>query len=921
VRFFDPIPSVLGITAARAAAADDAFREALGGGARSVGAAAGGIFMLDEGSANLELTVAARYPASIVERYRLIPMVANLPLVDAVKTSTPIILESLADYVARYPDFARAHPDVAEKAFAALPLVVDGRCVGALGLGFEVARGFTSDDRTKMVALAGWCTSELERLARLDADRAAHSRAELASQRLERLHVFTGALGQSITPAQVVDTVIGMGPATTSARSSALWLAAPDGASLVLSRKIGSGGPGSEDVDRVPIDDRSRLPLLDAVRDGVPLWIESRSQLEERYQDMAGRFPGGGDGAFVFLPLLAEGGCIGALTYGFEGTHRFLEDERAFLRVVSWYAAQAIERANAYAAVKVAKERAEGSQRRSELLADIDVLLASSLDHSNILNEVARAAVPRFADWCVLELVDQRLRGTPPIASHADPSKVPLVLEMRLRLREMGDFSQGIAAVMRSGISLLHRLIPLDTIVASVGAESSMVKLAAEVGIASAVVVPMSARGQVLGAILLCRGDPEHRYDEQDLVVAEDLGRRIGLAVDNARLYQEARDADRLKGEFLAMLSHELRNPLAPVVTALDLMDRSGEKHFSAEREMITRHVRHLVRLLDDLLDMARTTRGKVQLLTERSELATIVAAAVEVASPLVAQRAHRLTILVPERGLQVMADPARLTQAIGNLVTNAAKYTAPGGAISVEAVADGGEAVVTVRDSGAGIAPDLLPRIFDAFVQGSSAIDRSQGGLGIGLTVAKSVVTLHGGTLAARSGGLGHGSEFVVRLPRVEPVIAVPEKAAPHAAPSAAGDRYRVLAVDDNRDAADMLGRLLLSLGCSALVVHDGAAALASAAGFKPHLVLLDIGLPGIDGYEVARRLRGTLPGPSLKIIAISGYGQPSDRQRSRIAGFDDHIVKPVAIDVLQRLVEDYRERALTTDSRKGTS
>ena len=433
---------------------------------------------------------------------------------------------------------------------------------------------------------------------------------------------------------------------------------------------------------------------------------------------------------------------------------------------------------------------------------------------------------------------------------------------------------------------------------------NSVESTATSVGVASTMVVPVSARGRVAGVILLSRTDPAHPFDDQDLAMVEELGRRIGLAVDNARLYQEARDADRMKDEFLAMLSHELRNPLAPIVTTLDLLDRSGETSLAPERALISRHVLHLVRLIDDLLDVARTTRGKVQLVKERCELASIVAAAIEMASPLLDQRGHRLVVSTPEHDLQVIVDRTRLTQATANLLNNAAKYTEPGGAITVSASAEGTDAVIRVRDSGAGIAPELLPRIFDPFVQATSALDRSQGGLGVGLTVEKTVVDLHGGTLSAHSRGFGEGSEFVVRLPRAEAAVAVPNAAPSNRPKAPAGDRRRVLAVDDNHDAAEMLGRALEALGYSARFVYDGASALATAASFQPHIVLLDIGLPGIDGYEVARRLRELRLDRPPRIIAVTGYGQPADRARAQEAGFDDHVVKPMTLEVLQRVL-----------------
>ena len=327
----------------------------------SIGAVAGGIFVLDEGGANLELVIPVQYPEPLADRYRLIPLAANVPVVDTVKTSAPMFLESLADYVARYPDFARAHPDIARNAFVSLPLALDGRCVGALVLGFGAARTFTPGERASLIALGARCADELERLHRLEADSAARRRAELASLRLERLHAFTGTLAQAITPAQVVDGVIDIGLAATSAQSTALWLSSPDGASLVLSRKVGSGGPGSEEIDRLPLDAPPRIAVVDAVRDGVAVWIESRRQLDERYPEMLGR--PAGEASFACLPLVARGRRVGALVYGFEDTHRFLEDERAFLQVIAWYSAQAVERASIY------QEARDADRLKDEFLA------------------------------------------------------------------------------------------------------------------------------------------------------------------------------------------------------------------------------------------------------------------------------------------------------------------------------------------------------------------------------------------------------------------------------------------------------------------------------------------------------------------------------------------------------------------------
>ena len=395
-------------------------------------------------------------------------------------------------------------------------------------------------------------------------------------------------------------------------------------------------------------------------------------------------------------------------------------------------------------------------------------------------------------------------------------------------------------------------------------------------------------------------------FDEADRV--EGI---VGVAFDVTDLAlarRGAESANRAKDEFLAMLGHELRNPLAPILTALQLMHLRGTDETERERTLIERQIKHLVRLVDDLLDVSRVTRGKVELKREKLELSTVVAKALEQASPLIEQREHTLTVDVPQRGLRLDADPTRLAQVFSNLLTNAAKYTEPGGRISVKAAREGGEAVVRVRDNGTGIDPGTLPRVFDLFVQEQQALDRSQGGLGLGLAIVRSMVTLHGGRVEVHSEGRGLGSEFTVRLPLLaaeEPqAVAAPvqEEPAPPARDTVPG---RVLVVDDNKDAADILSESLEILGCETQVAYDGPSALRMAETFRPEVALLDIGLPVMDGYELARLLRQRHAARGIRLIAVTGYGQASDRQQSKEAGFDAHLVKPLDLDVLESLLK----------------
>jgi signal transduction histidine kinase len=369
-----------------------------------------------------------------------------------------------------------------------------------------------------------------------------------------------------------------------------------------------------------------------------------------------------------------------------------------------------------------------------------------------------------------------------------------------------------------------------------------------------------------------------------------------------AKARQTAEDASRAKDEFLAMLGHELRNPLAPIVTALQLLRLRGVKSGERERTIIERQVRHLVGLVDDLLDISRVTRGKIRLSPIPTELSAAIAKGIELASPLLEQHQHDLTVDVPSDGLGVSADPARLAQVISNLLTNAAKYTPPGGLIRVSAALEGESVVLRVRDSGMGIDAAMLPRIFDLFTQDRQAIDRAQGGLGLGLAIVRSLVALHGGTVSASSEGRGRGSEFVVRLPHLSMAAESPHGEISRVPPASSG--LRVLIVDDNEDAALMLADALTQAGHQTAVAHDGPAALQLGARFQPHVALLDIGLPVMDGFELARQIRSSDEMVNTRLVAVTGYGQEHDRQRTHAAGFDAHLIKPVDLQDVTELI-----------------
>ena len=372
---------------------------------------------------------------------------------------------------------------------------------------------------------------------------------------------------------------------------------------------------------------------------------------------------------------------------------------------------------------------------------------------------------------------------------------------------------------------------------------------------------------------------------------------------------EQLSDAHQRKDEFLAMLGHELRNPLGAVSNALQVL-RAGSATApgSGTRmlDVIQRQVRHLTRLVEDLLEVSRITRGEISLREEALDLRAVVVRAVETAQPWIDDRRHQLVLERPPQPLTLRGDPMRLEQVFANLLHNAAKYTEPGGHIAVTVDVDGTTAIVGVRDDGIGMAPELLPRVFELFTQGDRSLDRSRGGLGIGLTLVQRIVQLHGGTIEARSDGLGRGSELVVRLPLLAAVAPAAVPSPPAEAEKTGGDRLRLLIVEDQADAAEGLAELMRMQGYAVEIALDGAAALAAAADRVPDVVLLDLGLPGLDGYEVARRLR-ELPGlRGSLLIALSGYGREEDRWRSREAGIDHHLVKPLDFAELDRLLSE---------------
>ena len=660
----------------------------------------------------------------------------------------------------------------------------------------------------------------------------------LARRRERELYALAAKLSSSLTADQIARTV-----ATEVTQA----LGARVGSTMILDGDHGirfahSGPLVDARPDRFPLD--MRTPSTDATRTGELVWCASIAEIRARYPHMEALRAENDLAAWGAVPFAFEQRTVGALAIAFSTPHPLRADEREFLEAAGQLAGQALERARLYDELRSKDERLRTAIRAGRGGSwTVDVRrMTTQRDPSFAALLGLRPDVLEAADFALIHPDD---RDTARVAfARTRAEGMPYEPEVRLR---KGD---GTYLWTRSYGQLVHD----------------------------------AAGPAFLTGIT---------FDIDD-------AKRASLALEQA--VATAREADQRKDEFLAMLGHELRNPLAPIATALELMDLKVVGVAQRERDVIRRQVGHLSRLIDDLLDVSRITRGKVQLAKSIVELGGVLAKAVEMASPLLEKRAHQLALDVPRTGLLVDADPTRLAQVFQNLLTNAAKYTEPRGHIAVRARATDEEIVVDVSDDGIGIPGELLPHLFELFRQGERAIDRADGGLGIGLTVARSLCELHGGSISATSAGPDQGSTFTVRLPRAVAPTGLATVA--DALPRRATKRARVLVVDDNIDAAVMLHAYLAHLGHDLAIAHDGPSALELARTFEPEIALLDIGLPVMDGYELARKLREQF-GAGLRLVAVTGYGQESDRARAKAAGFDHHVVKPIELEQLTRWLD----------------
>jgi PAS domain S-box-containing protein len=722
-----------------------------------------------------------------------------------------------------------------------------------------------------------------------------------ATRRAELLQNVSAALSRAATPEEIAGVVQALVIPALGGTAGGLLVLAEDGEHLdvVVKPDHGSGyaAPYTHHPMSVP------LPSTEAMRTGQPVYFESMAELAQRFPDLASTGAGQGQEAGAMVPLLGRAGTIGVLAVRYTGVHPFPQDERSLIDTMALFCSQALERARLY-------ELERQSAARQRLLADASRTFArSKLAVAELAQRVVEIAGRELGDSCTLLLRGADAR-TLLLQAVWHPDPVQQAAIARLLANEPATAGVGInGTVLATGEpAFLPRFD--EAALRAVGSPNHR-DLVRRQGITAAIVVPLRVEGQVLGTLGVNRYQASPAYGRSHLGLLQELADLAALAIANAQNFERVQESDRRKDEFLAMLAHELRNPLAPMKTSLDLMKIRGAGVVSREWEIVDRQLGHMVRLVDDLLDVSRITHGRVQLDKAVLDLSDVLARAVEQVNPLIQSRGHRLRLEPLAAAVYVHGDSDRLAQVFTNLLSNAAKYTPQGGDIGVRIGAHDGRAILVVEDNGYGIEPDMLDAVFDLFVQGERSLDRGEGGLGLGLTLVKKLVELHGGTVSARSAGKGQGSTFTVKLPLHAPPASTTASAAATGpdVPAVGTGQPRILVVDDNQDAADILAEALRLLGHETVVAADGAQALDIARAQPLDIAILDIGLPGMNGYELAQRLR-EIQG-AIRLVALSGYGQDRDRAASTQAGFARHLTKPVELKELSEVIAEYQASA----------
>ena len=820
-------------------------------------------------------------------------------------------------------DAFAADERVLSKRRMALPLRVEGRKRGAIAFRFRDDRTFDSAEKALLDTMAAQASQALDRAE-------SFAREVWLRRRLEILSAVATDLSGATTREEVAAVVVKRGLPAMAADTCTLYVLADDEKSLEL---IGSTGISEAILENIDIIDASSLTSTwSAFESGTATWVETAEEYAQRFPSIA-TLPSEAPRAEAFwsIPLVVEGWRVGLLAMDYYKARRFTAEKRTFVETFTQHCAQALLRAqrldrDRYARLVAEEARAslEREEQRRALVAEATAALAASLDFKATLARLATILVPKLADWCAIEMIDDAGQSDQLAVAHGDPKMVEYAWELRRRYPIPKDAPQGVPNVLRTGKSEMYAEISDEMLVAG-AVDDEHLRISRELGLRSAIIVPLVARGATLGAITMVHAESGRRYSGADLVLAEEIARRAAISVDNARLYgaeQRARaaadDANRLKDEFLATVSHELRTPLNAIL-GWSRMITTGvldETKRGRATETIERNAVAMAQLVEDLLDVSRIISGKMRLEIESVDLGKVVEAAIESIRPAALAKEITLRSIIEPAPGPLLGDPNRLQQVVWNLLSNAVKFTPRQGRVEVGVRRSGSSVEVSVRDNGAGIDAAFAPFVFDRFRQADGKITRTHGGLGLGLAITRQLVEMHGGSVEASSEGIGHGATFTVGLPITairpvpDPMDAATDDAAPqrarHAEVEVELDGLHVLAVDDDDDSRRLVRAVLEKAGARVTLATSVEQAMEAFERELPDVVVSDIGMPGQDGLELIRRIRAR-PGDrggQVPAAALTAYARAGDRARVLSAGFSMHLPKPIEPDELIAIV-----------------
>ncbi len=824
------------------------------------------LHLLDERGETLELIGHRGVARVVVERIVRIEDDAALPSAFAtLKSGEPLWVEGADDYRAALPELADIEAEAPRaQAFWSVPLIVEARPVGLVGMGFYAPRRFSKEDRTLVDTLSKQCGQALVRVLRLE--REDEVRRWLATT--------LRSIGEAVIATDREGLVTFMNPIAEKLTEFTEQEA--------RGRPLGEVFVVFAEDGHVPVES----PVARVLRDGDVLGRTNHIALRSR----SGReIPIEDSGA----PIRNDAGDAFGVVLVFRD---------------------------------VTREKAERAHR--DFLATAGEALVASLDYQVTLLTIAELAVPTIADWCVIDVLEPSGRAPRQAAmAHVDPGKLALARKLAERYPRDPNARTGASEVIRSGNSELYPHVPASMIEAA-ARDAEHLRLLRQLELESALVVPLRARGRTLGAITFAYAESRRRYTDEDRIIAEEFARRAAIAVENAlalqaverarevegRLRTEAELANRAKDDFLAVVSHELRTPLSSILGwAVTLRRRGVPEEVERALAVIERNARTQAKLIDDVLDVSRIASGKLSLTLATTNVVDAIAAAIQTATPTAEAKNIVFSTDVPDGGLTILADADRVQQIVSNLLSNAVKFTPKGGSVLVEANGEGSRVRIAVEDTGEGIAPEALPRIFEAFQQADTSITRRHGGLGLGLAIVKQLVAAHGGSIEVTSPGLGSGARFTVWLPlravgaagdRVVRARLTPRPQSYVTAPRLEG--VNLLLVDDDEDALGLVAEVLRGHGARVDAVGSAREALDKLQIGRPDVLVSDLSMPHEDGYSLIRHVRA-LPvtrGGRTPAMALSAYARSEDARRAFAAGFQMHLAKPVEPEQLVTMV-----------------